>query len=235
MKKTKRGRKPVAPPLPLPPPPSTTIVKWDASLSADDYYQEASKAIAQSEARLEWFRKLSLPDEWNKVEIFNCKMAQSLLWEAKYQLLENSPGLAQLLDRNNWASTRPSLSVFAALDIQGTLKIVWKSRRPLRLVPAGLLLENTTGFKDQFFRECFFNTQAYGNTRPAAELMRFRSVPLTWHNDRDHHPAVRYIIYAIHSRYQQILRDVGHEIKVVEATRFEFLQDNHNQVEWTFA
>ncbi len=131
--------------------------------------------------------------------------------------------------RNNWASTRPRLSVVAEFNIRGNLKVDWAPLWPIG-APPDFRLQNTTGLKDEYFSECFHRTEAYGPTRPAAELLWFRNVPLTWHND---HPAVRFIIYTIHSRYQQILRDVRHEIEVVEAARFEFLQDDNDGVQWT--
>src|SRR5258708_1809295 len=231
MKKSKYNRDATKALQALPPPPSAKMVKWDASLSVDDYYQEASKAIAQSETRLETFSKLSFPDEWHGREIASYHRAQSFLWEAKFQLLGDSFGVSRLLGRDNWASTRPRLSIFGAVNQRGNLTIVWKSPSG-PLVSPDLQLENVTGFKDQFFRKCFYNTEAYGNSRPTAELLRFRNVPLTWHNDEDN-PATRYIIYAIRSRYWQILRDVGHEIEIVEAARFEFLRDAHDLLECT--
>jgi hypothetical protein len=236
MKKTKhkRDRDAVKALQALPPPPSATIFRWDASLSADHYCDEASKAIALSEMRLNTFRELSLPDEWHKAEIANCGIAQALLWEAKHLLLRDSHGLTQLLNRSNWATTRLSISVFATFNIRGNLKIDWTPPKPQNFAPPYIELENTTGFKDDFIRKCFYRTEPYGNARPHAELMWFRNVPLAWPNDGDH-PAIRYIIYAIHSKYQQILRDLGNELEVVDATRFEFLHDDDNQVEWSVA
>jgi hypothetical protein len=196
----------------IPPPPSNTMVKWDASLSADQYYQEASKAIAQTEVRLQTFRRCEFPDSWHHSEISNYNTAHILLREAKHQLFENSDGLARLFDRDNWSEARPSLSVSAVINVQENLKIVWEPPRPA-------LSGNKSGFTFEFFEECYFHTGAYWFCRPAAELLWFRNVPLTWRKDQDH-PAVRCIIYAIHTRYQQILRDVSHQMQVLEATRF---------------
>jgi len=202
------------------------MVKWDASLTAKQYYQEAWKAVAQTEVRLQTFRRCEFPDSWHSTEISNYNAAYILLREAKHQLFQNSDGLARLFDRDNWSEACPTLSVFAEVNIRENLKVIWQPPRPA-------LAGNKSGFKFEFFEDCYFHTETYWFCRPAAELLWFRKVPLTWRGDQKDHPAVRCIIYAIHARYQQILREVSHEMQIFDATKFKFVRDDQDEVEWT--
>jgi hypothetical protein len=91
-------------------------------------------------------------------------------------------------------------------------------------------LVNITGLKDEFFRECWYHREAYGNTRPPAELLRFRNVPLRYSDGSDH-PATRYVIYAIRCRFDAVVNEVRQVMNVVAVPKMNFTQDDETGVE----
>jgi hypothetical protein len=191
--------------------------------------QQASDAIAQTKARLSIFQKMALTPA---TEAYKVDQAERLFYEARYPLLEPRYGLVNLLDNTNWASERPSVSLRATINQRGNFALVWVPPGPsLVLGPDGALETlNTSGLRDGFFRRGFYQTEAYGNTRPPVELLRFRSVCLRYLDGSDH-PAIRYVIYAIRCRFDAIVEEVTKALDVVDHPQMKFAQDDDNGLE----
>ena len=191
--------------------------------------QRALAAIDQTRVRLSTFEKMGIRP---KTETYNVKEAERLFYEARYQLLGPKYGLAELLDRSNWVSERPSVSLRATINRRGNFALVWVPPGPsLVLGPDGALETlNTSGLRDGLFRRGFYQTEAYGDTRPPAELLRFRSVCLRYLDGSDH-PAIRYVIYAIRCRFDAIIKEVTKALDVVDHPQMKFAQDDDNGLE----
>ena len=97
----------------VPSEPSATSARWDPNCSPDDFMQRALAAIDQTRVRLSTFEKMGIRPE---TETYNVKEAERLFYEARYQLLGPKYGLAELLDRSNWVSERPSVSLRATIN-----------------------------------------------------------------------------------------------------------------------
>jgi hypothetical protein len=210
----------------LPPPPSATMARWDSSLSAEQYLQAASSAIAQTKARLSIFRGLSFPDEWHKEEIRKFNRADDFFHEADYQLVQGKSGVTQLLDRENWDCACPKISLHARINQAGNFAVRWTT--PHLQSKKGM--ENRTGFTDVFVEKCWLHAEIYGTS--STELLRFRNVPLQWRCDEDH-PALRYIVYALCSKYFAVVRELRRNLEVVDAPGIEFVRDDENHLEWS--
>jgi hypothetical protein len=219
----------------LPPKPSATAARWDANCSPEDYVRRASDAIAQTKTRLSIFREASLADSFT-AERHKMEVSESLFHEAKFQLLEPEYGLLNLLNEQNWASERPKISLHVVINQRGNLALKWNS--PGRdLLPSSdgrMHLVNTTGLKDEFFQECWYHTEAYGNVRPPAELLRFRNVPLRYSDGSDH-PATRCVMYAIRCRFEAIINQVKKVMDAAPIPKVNFTQDDEKGLELVFS
>ena len=99
----------------LPPEPLATAARWEGNRSPDDYLQQVSNAITQTKARLSIFQEAALADNF-KAERYNMEASERLFYEARFQLLEPRYGLLNLLDKQNWASERPNVSLCATIN-----------------------------------------------------------------------------------------------------------------------
>lgn len=212
-------------------PPSAAAIRWDASVSVSEYIQRAASTVAQTEERLSAFKKAALPDVWFGEEIRQAKIADRLLYEAKFQLSPPRYGMLQLLNTNNWRSTRPTISVVAEINQQGNFVTKWATPFPPSLRPPRYQLENNTGFKEDFFLECWHNTEPFGNRRPASELLWFRHFPLSF--DEGEHPAVRYIMYAIRAEFDAMINQIRASLNVTASPSIAFIRDDETGLEMT--
>jgi hypothetical protein len=212
----------------LPPEPSATAARWEATCSLDDYIQQASNAIAQTKARLSIFQEAALADSFT-AERFKMEASERLFCEAKFQLLEPKEGLLDLLDKQNWGSQRPSVSLRATLNQRwGNFYVDWRSpgRELLPSSEGRMQLVNTTGLKDDFLREYWYLRAGSGDQyRRATELLRFRKLPLRYSDGSDH-PATRYVMYAIRCRFDAVINQVKQVMNVAAAPKMNFTQDD---------
>jgi hypothetical protein len=216
----------------LPSEPSATSARWCPNGSPDDFMQRALAAIDQTRERLSMFRKMRIEP---KTEAYNVREAERLFHEARYQLLTAKYGLTSLLDRSNWVSERPNVSLRATINQRGNFTLKWVPSGPaLILTPDGALETlNTSGLRDGFFRRGIYQTEAYGNTRPPAELVRYRGVCLKYTEGSDH-PSIRYVIYALRRRFDAIVDEVTKALDVVgDLPQMKLTQDDDTGLELT--
>jgi hypothetical protein len=204
----------------LPPEPAAAKAPWDPACSAPDYFREAQSAFDQTKARLLAFQEAGFRDDWFKHEIRRMKHAETVLYEAEFQLLGSRRGERELLDKKNWAVERPTVAIEADVNQAGNLVLRWTTPYPPRALREGSQLSMR---REEHFHETVMSP---GGT----ELLRFRNVPLEWTNDR--HPSERYVMYAIRSRFDAIVRSAVQLLNLVDhPPRLIFIYDDEERVE----
>jgi len=204
----------------LPPGPAAATAPWDPSCSAEDYFRQAQSAFDQTKERLWAFQEAGFRDDWFKPEIRRMKHAETVLDEAKFQLIGSRRGERELFDKKNWAVERPTVAIEADVNQAGNLVLRWTTPYPPRALREGSQLRMR---EEEHFHETVVSPGG-------PELLRFRDVPLKWTNDR--HPSERYVMYAIRSKFDAVVGSAVRLLNVVDRPpRLIFIQDDEERLE----